>query len=333
MGTVVVHEVACRGDLGGDATYALLAAGFRAAARHVPAGLLDPVDGRPHPVDDVFHCFLLDKLDVLPDELGLCVSDAQAAALVQRSAKYWLIDRARETERGSHRHALEKVLRRSAEFEQRPALPMWALAGTVGDWSGDPATLREAAHSVTGVRPGRRGNDTQRPALAPRADLRRILHAVLAAAAGFVHIDVLTTVVRDRVRAWTAGTYNLEALTEPQQHPALHKRDRHEDAQAERDVEVAAAVLAALDPRERLALLHLHDLAALQAALGVGKSQASVLRARVRARLEGLDITDADPGTVLELLRAALDPERDRTDPLSVRLLSLQDDANGSSGA
>lgn len=329
----MVQEVASSGDLGGDATYALLDASFRAAARQVPAGLLDPVDSRPRPVADVFHSFLLDKLDVLPDELRLCVSDTQAAALVERSAKYWLIDRARATDRGSHRHALEKVLRGSDEFEQRPALPLWALTGTVEDWAGNPATLHQAARGVTGVRPGRAGNDTQRPALAPRADLRRILHAVLAAAAGFVHIDALTTVVRDRVRAWTAGTYNIEAMSEPEQYAALHAQDRHEDEQAERDVEVAEAVLAALDAHERVALLHLHDSAALQAALGVAKSQASVVRARVRTRLECVDVTDADPERVLELIRAALDPEGDRTDPLSVRLRSLQDDPNGSGGA
>ena len=333
MGTVVVYEIACRGDLGGDASYALLEVAFRRTARRVPAGLLDREDGRPHPVEDVFHWFLLDKLEVLPDELALCVSDEQAAALVERSAKNWLIDRARDTERGSHRHALEKVLRDSSEFVQRTSLPMWALGGAVEDWSGHPAELTAAARGVTGVRPGRRGNDTQRPALAPREDLRRILSAVLAAAAGFVHIDVLTTVVRGRVRAWTAVTHNLEALTEPQQHPALPAHDSREDDQAARDEEVAAAVLAALDQRERVALLHLDDSAALQAALGVGKSQASVLHGRVRARLDALDTSDADLGHVLELLRAALDPDGDRTERPSVRPLSLQAGVTESGGA
>ncbi len=206
-----VQELRDRGDLGGEATYQVLSAAFATAARRVPAGLVTD-DGSREKVEDAFSRFLLAKLTTLPEELVLKDSDDDIRKLVYAAAQYWLQDRARsKTDHGSHRHTLERLMRGHPTFHQRPGTPtLWGLAGASSEYGGDDARLLRAAATVTDIRAGRAGNDEQRPGLAPRADLARLLEAVLAAAGGTSRLassrtSSSTGCARSR-RAWRAST-------------------------------------------------------------------------------------------------------------------------------
>ncbi len=325
---LAVEEVRQSGDLGGAATYALLHTAFASAARRVPGGLVTD-DGSPEGVADSFHRFLMAKLKALPAELRLKNTDDEISKLVFSVAHRWLQDRARsKTDHGSHRHTLERVMRADDAFHQRLGSPtLWGLAGAGTEFSGEASTLHRAAAGVTGIRPGRRGNDEQRPSLAPAADLARLLIAVLGAANGYVSIAELTHVVEYRLRAFAPRVEFLDAEEGSEQHrPGLRRQALDalvtsdlDPGTVEASRQLVAALWEAMSERERHIVTMLGDIPAIQARLGIGKSQAHVISGRLEARLEHIDGTDVDPELVLELLTDLAEQAQGRTEARSVR--------------
>ncbi len=135
--------------------------------------------------------------------LAQAPDDEVMGKLLRTSVRHWLVDVARETDRGAMRRRIEKVLASSPEtFEQvpsrEPGAGWWRLLGS-SEPSGEPfENLVVAAWRVTDVVVPRWTSETRRAPFADAASVRHVLVAVLGAARGSVDVATLTNVFARR---------------------------------------------------------------------------------------------------------------------------------------
>jgi len=311
-----VEELQLSGRLDGPETFQLLQASFRREARKIPA-LATQGSWTSDDLDDLFGDFVAAKLtDLTAGLVAAATTESAVSNQACKIAKHWLIDRVRTTtDAGSIRHTLEQLLAEDRRFARSPGVPHhWSIVDVAGVSTVPISDLVIAARSVSDVPPGRPAGENRRASLAPLADLARVIEAVLVRADGAVEIAVLTHVMIVRFDVAFEGwevAYDDDVL--------------HEDAPApidlpapsERALEVER-VLNALTDRELRILPFLDDQTAIQAELGVRKSQASVLNGRLRVVLAGLaSEVDDQERFVIDLVAAA---DERRTNARSVRL-------------
>ena len=328
LSRVVVAEIKQRGDLGGDETYALLRRSFAAAAEGVPSGLVTD-DGRPEELGDSFSMFLVAKLARLGSELATKTSDAAIAAYVEKTAHHWLVDRVRTcTDHGSHRHTLEQLMRKDRRFAQHPLVStLWGLVGASSGYTGQRELLHEAAAAVTDVRPGRPASADRRASLAPLEDLATLLLAVLAGAAGWVDVATLTVVVERRVGYVSDRFASLQEAADQVELDVDAAVWVVDDAPLDMAaaLRVAETIWQEMDDDERRIVLIRDNIPAIEAELGIKRSQANVQRARVRQHLEGVRQPDASPEFVFAILERSAEEMRDRTKSRLVRPETTED--------
>lgn len=318
-----VEELQLSGRLDGHATFRLLRVSFVHEARRLPA-LAPRGFWTSDDLDDLFGDFVAAKLMDLTDGLrAAATTEAAVRNQAHKIAKNWLIDRLRtRSDAGSTRHTLEKLLADDRRFNRSPGLPhYWSLVG-VADVSTAPiGDLVVAARAVSDVPPGRPAGENRRASLAPLADLARVLEAVLVQACGAVEIAVLTHVLLVRFDVAFQGgevTYDDDVLHEGAvpAHPGLRSEQASE----------VQRVLGTLTDHELRILPLLDDHQAIQAELGVKKSQASLLNGRLRVVLAGLTPEVEDQARFVTDLIAAADERR--TNDRSVRLARTDGAAN-----
>jgi len=135
--------------------------------------------------------------------LAQAPDDEVMGKLLRTSVRHWLVDVARETDRGAMRRRIEKVLASSPEtFEQvpsrEPGAGWWRLLDG-GDPSGEPfENLVAAAWRVTDVVVPRWTSETRRAPFADAASVRRVLVAVFSTAGGSIDAATLTSVFARR---------------------------------------------------------------------------------------------------------------------------------------
>lgn len=318
-----IEELQLSGRLDGPDTFRLMQASLITEARKIPA--LSPQGSwTREDLDDLFQDFLAAKLVGLTDGLvAAATTEAAVGRMARKVAKHWLIDRVRTTtDAGSIRHTIEKLLAEDERFARSPGLPQhWSLLGAAAVSTVPVSDLVVAARTVSDVPPGRAAGEHRRASLAPLADLARVIEAVLERADGAVEIAVLThvTIVR-----FDAAFEDWEVAYDDVPHGDVPVSvDRSEPS--ERRIEVQR-VLDALTDREIRIPPFLDDQTAIQAELGVGRGQASVLNGRLRVVLAGLaPEVDDEEQFVIDLVAVA---DELRTDYRSVRL----PETNGAAG-
>lgn len=245
---------------------------------------LDPVGE----VDDLMQDFFEAKCEGYVPAVMALPDDAAVRRLTSSWVEHWLVDRVRERPWGALRQRLEKRLQRSDLFATSAVKHYWMCAGGAdADLAISEDELRAIAASASvdlvyspsgegSVQLGRAGQLEEM--------LRRVLEA-----AGRLHISELTRVCADR---FPSLLDNADASDEA----ADVDWDVIADTVASPDdsvvtdtmrgyEQIAARLLPTLDERERVAIRLLDDRSGLANELGVGRSSAYSLIARVRARL------------------------------------------------
>lgn len=217
--------------------------------------------------------------------------------LLRRSIRNWLIDQVRTTAVGALRRSLEKVLREEDDFETVPAGEVgagrWRLVGVAEStpWAGDPAVLLAAAWDVPDVRVPKWSSGTRRPPIADRASIVKILRVILMIADGSLET---AQVVHVLARRFAAALDPIErpisdADSEGVRSEGLSPEELVIAMDSEVDAASAAdAIFATLSEAERSILPVVDDPAEVQKRLGLGRSQASQLASRCKAKVVNL---------------------------------------------
>jgi hypothetical protein len=194
----------------------------------------------------------------------------------------------------------------------------WALKDGPTAPSGAPETTLIAALARVEVTVPEWSSERRSAPLADRASFTRMLSAVLAAACGSLTAADMARVVATRLdHHRTPLSLELDVLeTAAERSPALDPAVRASSAVR------AQEIFGGLSENERI-LLACFDLPVrdLGSVLTLRKSQASLLRQRLAARLHGELADDEDPdGTVAELCRRCEQWTQDRTAALGTTL-------------
>ncbi|NMO54540.1 hypothetical protein HH310_25575 [Actinoplanes sp. TBRC 11911] len=250
--------------------------------------------------------------------LGQGGDDVSVERLLHTIVERWLIDRFRETERGSVSRTLVKHLNGHDQFSKVPAghagAGRWRLAGTQQPpWVGSLDELVTAAWTVRAVAV-RWTSDTRRAPIASAANLSAVLRAVMAAAAGSVSEQQLVEVIVRRFPATLSTPVSppgvldeaTEQVADSQPLPADLWQARQDVAAA---AEAAVAVVRQLTGHDRHVLRLLADVGSaeavrqLQKELGCGRSRAYQHLERVRGLVRELaGAFDDEEQVVLDVL-------------------------------
>lgn len=240
-------------------------------------------------IEDAAHEFWADKGQNFLDDVTYKGIDADGfRPLLRRFLKYWLIDRVRQTDRGSVRNRLERRMTATPErFKQSFAEHWWQVLAPPDDaWDGDGARVLTAMRAVPIAPPLNGGNDEVRQPIARAADLVAVLVAMFTAAAGSMHISAITTLVMSRFTHTFTPVVDLEeAASEDTTYPSTEQA-AVVLADAANVADAAQAVLASLDPRDREALPLMEDIPALCDHWQVDRSVAYRRRAKVYRQIQ-----------------------------------------------
>ncbi len=239
-------------------------------------------------IDDLMQDFFEAKCEGYVPAVMALPDDAAVRRLTRSWVEHWLVDRVRQRPWGALRHRLEKRLQRSHLFTTSALAHYWMLTGgadadvAVGDEelraiaASAPVSLMYSPSGDGSVQLGRAGQLEEM--------LRRVLEA-----AGRLHISELTRVCADR---FPSLLDNADAADETADVDwgVIAETVASPDGAVVTDImrgreQVAAQLLPTLDKRERVAIRFLDDPSGLANELGVGRSSAYSLIARVRARL------------------------------------------------
>jgi hypothetical protein len=252
--------------------------------------------------------FVLDRWDSLAERLAADDPPPETAiAILVTYIERWLIDQWRKTDFGSVHHRLAQVLSQEPQYTQVDADRWWLDGLSPGTWDGNEAALLHAARGISAP-PPTWNSDTRRPPLTDRSSLNAVLEAIFRAAGAPLPLSVLTQVCMLRFpHTRTPSTLTFEDRFDRPEENAEDPADEAARAQdAPQHAAEALAIVAELTDDERFILAHCDDLAAIQARLGIGKSQASQLRknltAHVRARVQQCDDPDAVQDQFLAVL-------------------------------
>jgi hypothetical protein len=252
----------------------------------------------------VTHDFIADRwkktVSVVLAQAG---DDVSAERLLNTIVGNWLVDKFRDTDRGSVTRTLGKHLGTHDGFEKVPpgqeGAGRWRLTGTQQQpWSGSLDDLVAAAWSVR-ARAVRWASDTRRAPIAAAADLSAVLRAVLVAAGGGLTEQQLVEVIVRRFPATlSTPTSPLTALDETAERVADTQPLPEEDWQARQGIaesaEAGAVVMRQLIEQDRylLRLLAAYPKAQVvrrvQEDLGCGRSRAYQHVDRVRGLVREL---------------------------------------------
>lgn len=212
MAGLAAREVREAGALG-PCGYQVLLLVTKARVRSFPTLLSD----EGWEVEDAAHEFWADKGKAFLTDVVLREVDGEGyRRLLARYLKRWLIDKVRDTDRGSVRHRLEQRMTDEPEFKPSEALShFWQILAPPDDaWDGDFARVLEAMRAVHTGPPPRWGHEGVRLAIAEAHELVAVLCAMFTAAAGSVHIAEVTTLVMDRFTHTYTPIDDLDDLAE-----------------------------------------------------------------------------------------------------------------------
>lgn len=239
-------------------------------------------------VDDLVQDFFVAKGEGYVPAVMALPDDAAVRRLTRSWVEHWLVDRVRERPWGALRHRLEKRLQRSDLFTTSVLAHYWMLAGGVdADVAvGDDELRAIAASAPVGLLYSSSGDGSVQ--LGRAGQLEEMLRRVLEAS-GRLHISELTRVCADRFPSLLdnadasdeAADVDWDVIAETVASP---------DGAGDTDImrgreQVAAQLLSTLDGRERVTVRFLDDAQGLVNELGVGRSSAYSLIAKVRGRL------------------------------------------------
>ncbi|WP_143536302.1 MULTISPECIES: hypothetical protein [unclassified Rhodococcus (in: high G+C Gram-positive bacteria)] len=249
-------------------------------------------------LDDVVQDFLVDRVKPLTVMLMTQATDQDSFdRLLRRSIRNWLIDQVRATAIGAIRRSLEKVLKEEDDFETIPAgeegAGRWRLVGLAGNapWGGDPAVLVAAAWNVSDVRVPKWSSGTRRPPIADRASIVSILRAILMTADGSLETAQIVHVLARRFAAALDPVERpiSDADSEEFRSEGLSPEELVIATDSEVDAASAAwAIFSTLSDDERSILPVVDNPAEVQKRLGLGRSQASQLASRCKAKIANL---------------------------------------------
>ncbi|MEV6303899.1 hypothetical protein AB0M02_31155 [Actinoplanes sp. NPDC051861] len=267
----------------------------------------------------VTHDFVADRWErTVAAVLGQGGDDASMERLLHTIVERWLIDRFRETERGSVTRTLVKHLNGHDDFGKVPAghpgAGRWRLAGThQPPWAGSLEELVTAAWTVRAAAV-RWTSDTRRAPIARATDLSAVLRVVMATAAGSVSEQQLVEVIVRRFPATlSTPTSPPGALDEAAAQVADSDPLPADIWQARQDAtttaEDAVVVVRQLTEQDRHVLRLLADVGSaeavrqLQKELGCGRSRAYQHLERVRSLVRELTgAFDDEEQVVLDML-------------------------------
>jgi hypothetical protein len=156
-------------------------------------------------VEDLAHeYFTAEGEKITAYLLAAADSDGAVGRILRVSVRNWLRERARKVGTGPLRERIKKVLRNQPDaFEQvppgMPGAEYWRLRGSeAGPTTTTTQALAAAAHAVRDVAIPRWRSEDRTPPFASGTDIRRILHAIFAAAAGSLSIAALVSVFAER---------------------------------------------------------------------------------------------------------------------------------------
>ncbi|GAA4023992.1 hypothetical protein GCM10022247_55520 [Allokutzneria multivorans] len=275
--------------------------------RRFPA--LTPEQGwQPAELEDLLGEFLVDRIKpVTANLLALATDEDSLGKLLRTSIRRWLVDRARTTAVGALRRALEKVLSTTSDFEQVPATEpgagRWRLAGSGGaPWGGKFEHLVEAARGVPNVKIPKWSSETRRAPVADSASIAAVAKAVLAAAGGSLELGQLVVVFLARfpvVLDPVVISLDEDAGTPVDLGDELTPEEQVVAAEQELEAAVVAAeIVGMLAPRERKIVPYLDNPRAIQALLGIGRSQAYQRAKRLKEKLAQLIGDSGDASAV-----------------------------------
>lgn len=289
----------------------LLTALMRREARKMR--VLEPHGGwSDSAADDLVQDFFLDRGESVTRMLYTeARNDEQFGALLCRSVKNWLIDRARgETAAGALRFRLEKLLPTRREFTKvlpgKPGAGRWTLAGGPDDvFAGDVEDLAKAGREVAVARV-KWESDTRRAPVTDTASLVRLLVRIFEAAVGSLELGQIVYATRGRFHAQFANDITFDHMADPSERVASTLRAQEtvesnlEAEEADNRITRTAVRLCARLSDDDLRILDvLDDPEQIAARLGVGRSQTYLRRKVVTAVLAELIAEDADRGLIL----------------------------------
>jgi hypothetical protein len=293
-GAAVAHALA-EGRLGDHAAVLI----FRIMGRmHAHPALAQSCEGD----DAVFACsgdFIVKKgSDVLATFAAQHLSPGGAVGLLVTLVTRFLNDEWRKHPFGSVSHRLKQLLREESEFAL-VADATWYLAGqAAGEWDGSLENLVNAAATVDAPIPVW-SKETGLPPLASRPDLVSVLVAVFQRAGGPLTVATLTRVCLTRFPHADGGTTV----------PFDERIDRPRGEVPFEDVVVAAvdeaaelaeaqAIVTTLDDGDIFILQNLASLERIGQYFGVGRTQASERRLKLKERLRAQVNECSDPRAV-----------------------------------
>jgi hypothetical protein len=252
----------------------------------------------------VTHDFVAERWDrTVAAVLAQADDDVSVERLLHTVVGNWLIDKFRDTDRGSVTRTLVKNLSAQDGFEKVPAgqagAGRWRLADTrEPPWSGSVDDLVAAAWSVRAAAV-RWTSDNRRAPIAAAGDLSAVLRAVMAAARGSLTEQQLVEVIVRRFPATLCTLASPPGMLDGTAEQVADSRPLPGDVwQARQDAsaaaEAAAVVMRQLTERDRHILRLLASDSSAQAVrqvqqdLGCGRSRAYQHIDRVRSLVREL---------------------------------------------
>ncbi|WP_250003591.1 hypothetical protein [Actinoplanes sp. M2I2] len=267
----------------------------------------------------VTHDFVADRWErTVAAFVGQGGDDASVERQLHTIVERWLIDKFRDTDRGSVSRTLVKHLSAHDEFAKVPAdqtgAGRWRLAGTQQPpWGGSLDELVAAAWTVRAAAV-RWTSDSRRAPIAAAGDLSAVLRAVMVAAAGSVSEQQLVEVVVRRFPATLSTPASPPGVLDEASEQVADSRPLPADVwQARQDASAAAegagVVVRQLAGQDRHVLRLLADLGSAEAARqvqkewGCGRTRAYQHIERVRSLVRELaGAFDDEEQVVLDVL-------------------------------
>lgn len=304
MSTTHIRDEALALGYLGSAALEMMRSVFREQLPRFPA--LDDADE----VDDLVNGFFEAKGAGYANAVTAVPDDSAARRLTSKWVEHWLVDRVRQRPWGALRHRLEKRLQRSSLFMPSKLAHHWLLTDTEDiDLPVEDDELRKiAAEAPIEVVPSM-GDSPVR--LGRVGQLEEMLRRVLAAA-GRLHVSELTKICAHRFPSLLEADDAFDATSEidweiVEDTVAGHDSGAIAEAKLSQE-HVAAQLLSTLTARERTVIRFFNDPRRLADELGVGRSSAYSLIAKLRARLTEM-AGDAERGreVVAALIGLVLD--------------------------